>query len=99
MGVPVETQAASTAAVGTVAVEPDPAAALSGGKAASSPGGQPRDLVAEYLGNYRGPTQTDQNKAFAVLAEINKLPDAEKRHEMVRQITESISANPIGVGR
>jgi hypothetical protein len=82
---------ASGAPVEPVAVETDPAKALSGGKAASSPGGSPRDLVAEYFDAMKGSTEHDRAKANNILVELNQA----KQQDKIDQITRSLEARPI----
>lgn len=94
MGVPVETKATATPPVATPAGgdgADDPAEALSGAVGASSPGGQVRDLVAEYFDAIKGSTTHDQARANSLLVELNQGRQAEK----IQQITESLSARPI----
>ena len=98
LGVPIDTQPASAPApvVETVQTEDgsgDPAQALAGGKAASSPGGQPRDLVAEYFDALKGSTIHDQARANAVLVELNKSGQQDK----IGQITHQLEARPISL--
>jgi hypothetical protein len=92
MGVPVE---AHTAASGTpvepVVVASDPALALSGGRAAGSPGGSPRDLVAEYFDAAKGSTVHDQARANNILVELNQT----RQRDKIDQITRSLEARPI----
>lgn len=96
LGVPIETQVTQTTPVvedgeGNVAVTVDPAQALSGGKAASSPGGAPRDLVSEYFQHLKGETIHDRAKANSILVELNKT----RQHDKIRQITQQLEARPI----
>jgi hypothetical protein len=77
--------------VGEMAVETDPAKALSGGRAASSPGGAPRDIVSEYFEALKGSTRHDEAKAASLLVELNKSGQMDK----IAQITEALSARPI----
>jgi hypothetical protein len=93
MGVPVETSA-STPVVAAVVESGDgandPAQALSGGRAASSPGGQPRDLVAEWADAMKGSTIHDQARAHGILVELNQSGQKDK----IAQITRSLEARP-----
>jgi hypothetical protein len=99
MGVPIETSAAvqvsavaaSEGGVGDVPVV-DPAAALSGGRAASSPGGNPRDYAAEFFDAMKGSTEHDQARAFALLPELNRTPQGK---EKIAQITQQLQSRPI----
>ncbi len=77
--------------------EDDPAKALSGTKSASPPGGQPRDYVHEFFTKMSGSTAKDQQGAFTVIAEINKMKDKVRADEMLEQIAERLSAEPIRV--
>lgn len=97
LGVPVEPfapQAAATTPAGDDGAEAptDGARALAGGKAASSPGGQPRDLVAEYFDALKGSTIHDRAKANTILVELNRTPQGK---EKVKEITRSLEARPI----
>jgi len=94
MGVPVEVATTKAPVVETPASGDganDPAEALSGAVGASSPGGQVRDLVAEYFDAIKGSTVHDQARANSLLVELNQGRQAEK----IQQITESLSARPI----
>jgi hypothetical protein len=99
LGVPVGDP---SAAPPTPVVEPvasgesasDPAQALAGGKAASSPGGQPRDMVTEFFDALKGPTPHDRARAFAILPELNK---TEGGKDKIRQITSMLEASDIVV--
>lgn len=110
MGVPIESspatpseQAANTD-TGTegeeVPVKPtedDPAKALVSDRSTQSPGGQPRDYVHEFFTHMSGSTATDQQNAFAVIAEINKMKDKVRADQMLEQISDRLSAKPIRV--
>ena len=110
MGVPIESppatpseQAANTD-TGTegeeVPVKPaedDPAKALVSDRSTQSPGGQPRDYVHEFFTHMSGSTAKDQQNAFAVIAEINKMKDKVRADQMLEQISDRLSAEPIRV--
>ncbi len=98
LGVPVETKTetevvpAPTDGDGVVITDNDPAKALSGGKGPSSPGGSPRDYVAEFFDGMKGSTTHDQARAFALLPELNKTPEGKAK---IAQITKMLEARPI----
>lgn len=72
---------------------PDPAKALAGGRAASSPGGQPRDLVGEAIEAYKkATTEHDLAKAHSILVELNKNPATRGKVDL---ITKALEARPI----
>ena len=95
MGVAVEPGAVTTTPAETEpeSTEPtaDPAKALSGSKATASPGGQPRDPVAEYWDAMKGTTAHDRARANAILVELNQIGAKDK----IKQITDSLAAQPI----
>lgn len=103
MGVPVEapTQAAPVVATedGDMPVKPvdDPAKAVSGVRGASSPGGQPRDLVAEWVDAMKGSTTHDRAKANKILVELNAFGqnNPERAQQMMDQINATLEARPI----
>ncbi len=109
MGVPVETSPAQAASPATdpeggeVPVKPvdDPAKALAGGRAAQSPGGQPRDYVAEWMDAMKGSTIRDRERANAIIVELNAFGqrNPERAQAMMDQINASIEARPIGTRR
>lgn len=97
LGVPVGDPSTSPPApvvesVATEASTDDPAKALTGGKAASSPGGQPRDMVTEFFDGLKGSTVHDRARAFALLPELNKTQDGK---EKIAQITAMLEARDI----
>ena len=100
MGVPLEFQAAPAPTgeegeedVPVKATEADPAKALAGGKAASSPGAPPRDYVSEAIQGYKhGTTKADINKAHQALVLLNQNPATRAR---VKEITRELEAQPI----
>jgi len=104
LGVAVEPAAAAPVAApegGEVPVKPveddDPAKALSGARGAGSPGGQPRDLVAEWADAMKGTTKHDRAKANAILVELNNFgqKNPERAQQMMDQINSYLEARPI----
>lgn len=78
-----------------VQVKEDPAQALSGEAAVSSPAGQPRDHVYEYLELVtKGTTQHDQAKANQILIELQNVKGGD---EKLRQITRALESPPINL--
>jgi hypothetical protein len=75
----------------------DPAKALSGARGAGSPGGQPRDLVAEWADAMKGTTKHDRAKANAILVELNNFgqKNPERAQQMMDQINSYLEARPI----
>jgi len=87
-------QASAPSDGGEATGDQDPAKALGGARSASSPGGQPRDLVGEAISLYKkGTTSYDIVKAHQALAELNKNPATRAK---VREITRSLEASQIG---
>lgn len=104
LGVAVEPAAAAPAATpegGGAPVKPveddDPAKALSGARGAGSPGGQPRDLVAEWADAMKGTTKHDRARANAILVELNNFgqKNPERAQQMMDQINSYLEARPI----
>lgn len=73
------------------ASEDDPAKALAGARASSSPAGQGRDLLAEFEEAVHGPTIHDRQRAWRILTEMQKDPYKEK----VKAATKRLEAPPI----
>jgi hypothetical protein len=98
LGVPIDPALAQKPATpvedgGDMPVTPavDAAKALAGGRGPTSPGGQPRDLVAEYFDLMKGSTEHDRARANSILVELNQT----RQQDKIDQITAALEARPI----